>query len=191
LPYRGVMDLGAFGEWWTSQYWGSVADWVGAIVTTGALFWAFLVFRSDRVRASRAEADRFTSYIVSTTHELTFSTAKFEFFNAGDTPVPLAYLVTCQLNGNNGTPLRADGGYVFRPGAGTSFRVQLARHSNDTFNYVYFQDSHGRTWLRDIATGKYVSLRRRTRGPWLRYQGSPKARWGQLVQNRKERPPQR
>ncbi|TFC21867.1 hypothetical protein [Cryobacterium glucosi] len=183
------MDFESFGGWWTSQAWGSVPDWIAAIATTGALFWAFLLFSSDRIRASQAEANRFTAYIVSTTHEGTFSTAKFEFFNAGDTPVPLAYLITCQATGNSGMPLTADGGYIFRPGSRTSFRTRLERHSNDTFNYVYFQDSHGRTWLRDIATGKYVSLRRQTRGPWLRYKGSPKARWDQFVQNHQERPP--
>jgi len=118
------------------------------------------------------------------------STAKFEFFNAGDTPVPLAYLIVCQPNGNLRIPLESKGDWVFHSGAKASFRLPLERHINDVFTFVYFHDSHGRFWLRDIRTGKYVSLRRQDRGPWLRYKGSLKGRWCQFVQNHTKRPPQ-
>lgn len=184
--YLDRMDL---SKWLGSLDWGNVAEWVAAIATVGALFWAFLVFRADRIRASRAEADRFSSFISSTTREGQKTTAKFEFFNAGDTPIPLAYLIVRQLDGGYRIPLKIRKSYVLLPGAGLGFRLDLAQHVHETFSYVYFRDSHNRDWLRDIVTGRYVSTRREMSGPWLRYKGSAIARVKQYRQNRNSSPP--
>lgn len=180
--------LKGLGELFGTLQLGSVAEWIGAIATVGALLWAFLLFQADRRRTSRSEADRFTAYIVSTTNMGDYSTAKFEFFNAGDTPVPLAYLIVRQPNVGYRIPLKFDGSWVLRPGTQMSFRLRLERHSNDSYSYVYFHDSHGRAWLRDIRTGRYVSLRRERRGPWRRYSGGPRARWRQFLENRTSLP---
>jgi hypothetical protein len=169
--------------------WGSVAEWVAALATVGALFWAFLVFMADRVRASRAEADRFSTYISSTTHEKDHATAKFEFFNAGDTPVPLAYLIVRQRDGGLRIPLKHRGNFVLAPGAQLNMRLELEQSTNDSYSYVYLRDSHNRAWLRDIQTGKYVSLDREMKGPWLRYRGGLRDRYLQFKQNRHSNPP--
>ena len=189
LPFSVDDLLRGLGQLLGTLQMGNVAEWVGAIATVGALFWAFLVFKADRLRSKRAEADRFTSYIVSTTYMGDYSTAKYEFFNAGDTPVPLAYLVVRQTNGGDRIPLKFNGSYVLLPGAQMSFRLRLERHSSETYSYVYFRDSHNREWLRDITTGKYVSVGREMEGPWLRYRGGPRARWEQFLQNRHSPPP--
>jgi hypothetical protein len=194
--YRVLVDdlLEGLGKLLGTLQLGSIAEWVGAIATVGALFWAFLVFTADRRRAKRAEADRFASYITSTTAIMNglkteSATAKFEFFNAGDTPVPMAQLVVCHPGGDIRIPLRIDGGYVIRPGAQISFRLKFEDCDVfDVFSYLAFDDSHGREWLRDVVTGRYVPLRRRGNGKWLRYKGGLRVRWHQFRENRRVRP---
>jgi hypothetical protein len=102
MLYIQRMDFGSFvercemsiGAWWTSQQWGSVADWFTGILTALSVFLVIWLLRGDRNRDRSRQANALS---VWATPNLTLDKAKpyratIYVFNAGDEPIPVAWL---------------------------------------------------------------------------------------------------
>ncbi|QHC66841.1 hypothetical protein GSU68_09900 [Rathayibacter sp. VKM Ac-2759] len=150
---------------------GSAADWVTGLLTFATLLVALLVLQKDRLKDARSSADGFVTW-----REVVSSRAVVEMpdwyihvhgFNAGAKPIPFTMLMV-----KPGSPqhvLRAFQREPIQPGAEIETKVGFENDPSDSPLLLYFRDAHGKGWLRDLQTNRYVS--RRQVKKWYRAHG--------------------
>jgi hypothetical protein len=155
-------------NWLGTLDWGNVPAWVGAFLTSGSLFLALNIMRTDRRRIARSAADKLVAAY------------DFELENWNADKSLILRLRIHLFNGND-VPVYSVGISGISDGAYSWKRIGLAKaesHPSDPYSfpskveitsihynikwghqklfYVSITDSHGRTWRRRLD-GKYIS----------------------------------
>lgn len=174
-----VEVLEGFESWWRSQDWGSVPDWVAGLGAVGAILFGVATARRELTTRRTAWADQF----VVNVHFLEQSTdnrTRFRgtAYNLGEAPVTDPFIDYFDLRSQRLVfpigEMREDA-KVRQVLGGTSSDFGVSRVKGGmtgifggpraidrkTFRpLVVFTDGHGVKYVRNIATDRYISLRK-------------------------------
>lgn len=161
----------AWGISWPTIDWGNAPAWVGAFLSGGSLLLALTILARDRSERRRASADKLaTWWMIESASDEGPDSPDYEYvltvfaYNANE--APLSHIV---LEGNaGGTNLTqewfnlGDGGSPESVQHGITYRVAVGFWTRPKLNrlYVVFNDAGGRYFVRNLATGRYLSARR-------------------------------
>ena len=149
--------------------WGTVPDWLAAVGTVGALFFALFLFRHEVSSGRRKDADAFVSWLrtersAQASGEWHESIRVF-VSNSGSKPIPRAgFWVRARVDGKELVKFRPLASSGDTQGVSVQDVVNRGAGFNgpiDDFDaYLFFSDPQGRQWFRNIVTNKYVSERK-------------------------------
>jgi hypothetical protein len=179
-----------WADWWDSVarffgydvwLWGTAADWVGAIGTTGALFLALLVIGREQINSRRAIADRVAVRIDERwSEELESGTGRsmLEVTNHNEVGFPFVE-VFWRLHKPRAKP-RAFATHAATDGEDMSAGERIVEvvdmpHAPGSSLIMVAElcDPNGRKWYRDVIKDRYISKRKFRRfayGTDLRWQ---------------------
>jgi len=175
-----------FANWWNSQDWGTVPDWFAAVGTVGAFAATVAIIQSERIRRRRAQADAFVSFTslswaprvpLEGLSLRKMNKIKAEFGNLYHWEIRL-WLHNTSNQPIVRTALRSDPragldfhvhqtvrvgkkGLSIAPGEEVETTLAFEKEPKGLKVYLYFVDSTGRGWVREIISGRYVSRRER------------------------------
>ena len=163
--------MSEIGKWLDTIEWGSAAEWVSGLFTAGALVFAVILWRGDRRRSRRALADGFATWqVFMGTHAVKDKanfTVEVHAYNAGDRPIPFTMLMV--KPGSPQHALQTMGTKPIPPQSEIIGSVGFENLWYDSPLLLMFRDGNGQTWLRDLASNKYV--RKRQVNKWYRQYG--------------------
>ncbi|QHC66840.1 hypothetical protein GSU68_09895 [Rathayibacter sp. VKM Ac-2759] len=161
-----------FSTWWDGQAWGTVPDWFAAVGTVSAFFLGLGILANDRVKATRKHADEFATWPEWEKREggPDANVLSVRAYNAGTAPVPKADVI-CLLE-IDGKPVvrtffhlqtKTQHSYspVLASGMTAYGSINLVPNSRNLQICVMFIDASNSVWVRDLASGKYLSSKRR------------------------------
>lgn len=153
------------GEWFRSQNWGSVPDWLAAVGTVGALVLGLVILMRGRAMDERSHADKFVTWLETKIDKSAEQiTLVVHGYNSGGAPVPYAFAHAI-YRGDQVAAVFYDGFATERSTVGPAMKVRanlvfstLTRDSPlKHLVLVTFNDERGRQWHRNVRTGEYVS----------------------------------
>ncbi|MFB8385571.1 hypothetical protein ACFC3F_00345 [Microbacterium sp. NPDC055910] len=191
---------GDFADWWNSQAWGTVPEWFAAIGTVGAFAATILIIQSERIRRRRAQADAFVTHTsVRWTPKVALdglSARKMRKIEEEEGGQLYHWVIRLYVHNTSNQPivytnLRSD------PRLGIDYHVHQTMHISDSGDmaiapgesfskdvggfpdspsgkefYLQFIDASGKSWVREIMSGRYLpkSERKVIRDIWTAQQ---------------------
>ena len=140
---------------------GSLAEWVGAVGTVGALLLALSLFARDRALSRRKSADELITWlsweeVPDRVHGVVEQTTA-HILNTGTRPMHAPLLVYRDATSGYATQVLSGDGRpaVLPPNAGTSCVLKRPpRNPDNVYAFVFTAD--GRLWIRKASEHQYV-----------------------------------
>ncbi|MEB0287217.1 hypothetical protein QN355_11695 [Cryobacterium sp. 10S3] len=162
------MNLGEFGQWWSSQEWGSVGQWFSGLLTAATLATTLLLLSANRKKDTHAQADSFLS-LEDTVMDETGIHWRVRLVNASDGPISgvivrsrphaeeFAYQGIEPEEDSEGLRYK-DFGLIRTDEERMVLIVRDKLYGNPGF-ILRFNDSRSHTWYRELKNGRYLSER--------------------------------
>lgn len=156
---------------------GSIADWFAAVGTVGAFAVTIWIILHDRGERRRAQADAFVTYTqVSGTHAVPGKapwTIRLYSHNTSSQPIP--YTELRSVPGAEEFQMQTlkigkKGHLAIAPGESIKTEIGFEHDPRNVQLVLYFKDSAGRTWAREVRSNEYLSMstRKRYKRAWAR-----------------------
>lgn len=142
--------------------WGSVAEWVGAIGTIGALLLGITLFARDRAKARRAGVDALITWLtwneVADREKGVRVETIVHVCNSGTRPIYAPLLFYPDRRGGYGSEIVSDDGRpaMLPPGTEMS-RVIQGSPRNTIARNVLMTGQDGRQWIRKVDEHRYAN----------------------------------
>ncbi|PYC99915.1 hypothetical protein B4U78_013555 [Microbacterium esteraromaticum] len=142
--------------------WGSLAEWVGAVGTIGALLLGITLFARDRAIARRAGVDALNTWLswedVADRDEGFRRLTTVHVCNSGTRPIYAPLLFYPDKRGGYASEIISDDGRpaMLPPGAEMS-RVIQGVPRNTVARNVLLRSADGRLWIRKVDEHRYAN----------------------------------
>lgn len=181
--------------WLQSVDWGSAPDWFAAVGTVGAFAATIAIIQSERMRRTRAQADAFVTYTSlkwGPRYPIKdLSVRKMKKIEKEEGSL-YHWILTLYVHNTSGQPIvrsalrsdprsgidfhthqvlesSEDKGLAIAPGESLSREVRFESNPMGKKFYLFFTDSDGKSWVREVTSGSYISRRelRSIRKVWI------------------------
>ncbi|MGC5077015.1 hypothetical protein [Agrococcus sp. DT81.2] len=141
--------------------WGSVADWVGAFGTSGALLLGVFLYFRERALSRRRDVDELVTW-QNTSRVVLPSGASRDVLhvhvkNQGPRPVRAPMFFCVDRRGGYASQWLSETGQPMMVPPGRELRVRVScQPANAIANYVLLRSAEGRRWIRPVDEHRYL-----------------------------------
>lgn len=141
---------------------GSIADWVGAIGTAGALFVTIGIVLGDRRRSRRVQAEAVTVWSSQRESWAGSSSKRYlevSVFNGSSAPLVHVYVFSHLPGGERIEEHLAYDAHGVAPveaGATRSASIRVEHYVNESMVFLFFTERGGQRWARRLKDGELM-----------------------------------